>query len=344
MTEAQCWLKEGRDLADTPCEKEAYEKFLKGPYKTAEKEGGKRDQTRIQRGCLTSDWTPEQLSGKTVLVIGENGIGDEVLTIGCLSDLERKCGRVFWKCDSKLKILFTRSFPDVAFVWSEDSQPTAEGTIYSWELIGRFRKNLKDFPWVNNGVDFTPYLKFSAPRRDDLSARYREGSKKVVGLAWRSERNGEPLFDKTCDLRDVPHWGPFFGALKEKACFVSLQYGDTNNEIAFARWKYGVEIYRDESIDIFNDVDAAAAQIAAMDFVVSISMTAAHLAGAMGMPGVVLLAKKPFGHWRAGNDLCPWYPSLRPMKQTTGGDWKTVLEAAAAAFDHAFRAGGKQRS
>jgi hypothetical protein len=100
--------------------------------------------------------------------------------------------------------------------------------------------------------------------------------KKTVGLTWRSERAGELLSDKTCDICDVPHWAEFFERLKNKVRFVSLQYGETEDDIAFARWKYGVEIYQDKCIDNFNDVDAAAAQIAALDYVVSISTTAAH--------------------------------------------------------------------
>jgi ADP-heptose:LPS heptosyltransferase len=150
--------------------------------------------------------------------------------------------------------------------------------------------------------------------KDSLAAKYHDGSKKTVGLTWRSERAGELLSDKTCDICDVPHWAEFFERLKNKVRFVSLQYGETEDDIAFARWKYGVEIYQDKCIDNFNDVDAAAAQIAALDYVVSISTTAAHLAGALGVPGWVLLPKKPFGHWRAGETICPWYPTLRPVR------------------------------
>ena len=55
---------------------------------------------------------------------------------------------------------------------------------------------------------------------------------------------------------------------------------------------------------------------------------------ALGVPGCVLLPKKPFAHWRAGKDKCPWYPELTPIKQKTEGDWHAVLkEAAIRALD-----------
>lgn len=327
----QTWLDISRGRAKQRCNIKAYADFLSGPYKHAE--NGKRAEARGQRGCLTGDWSPDQLSGKSISVVGENGIGDEVLTIGCLSDLVSTCRSVSWRCDPKLKVLFTRSFPGAAFVSDGDLQLATDGTIYSLELIGRFRKELGNLPWVGDGASSTSYLKPLASLRDSLSARYRDGSKKIVGLAWRSERRGELLSDKTCDICDVPHWTEFFECLKDKLRFVSLQYGDTADEIAFVRRKYGVEIYQDQSVDIFNDIDAAAAQIAAMDYVVSISTTAAQLAGALGVPGWVLLQTRPFAHWRAGTNLCPWYPMLRPIRQTNAGEWKTVLDIVTAEFD-----------
>lgn len=334
----QKWLDEACAWLKQPSSGKAYREFLSCPYQHAE--DGKRAEKRKERGCLAGSWRPDQLIGKSILVIGEDRVGDEVLTIGCLSDLVQTCEAVSWRCDPKLKVLFTRSFPKVKFVSEDDRQPTAEGTIYSWELIGRFRKQLEDFAWTKHGAGFTPYLNPSAALKDSLAAKYRDGSKKTVGLTWRSERAGELLSDKTCDIRDVPHWAEFFERLKNKVRFVSLQYGNTEDEIAFARWKYGVEIYQDKSIDILNDVDAAAAQIAAMDYVVSISTTAAHLAGAVGVHGWVLLQKKPFGHWRAGETICPWYPTLRPVKQATSGEWKLVLEGVAAKLNDEINSTG----
>lgn len=330
MNEAEQYLNDARALV-SQCECDAYKRFLDCLYHKAE--NGKRAESRQRRGRSTNDWNPDQLSGKLITVIGENGIGDEVLTIGCLSDLLDKCKSVSWKCDPKLKVLFSRSFPDVAFVSDGDPCPISNGTIYSWELIGRFRQKLGDFPWTKDDASVPSYLEPQAHQRDSLSARYRDGSKKIVGLAWRSERKGELLSDKTCDICDVPNWAHFFECLKDKVRFVSLQYGEPDDDIAFARRQYGVEIYQDQSIDIFNNVDAAAAQIATMDYVVSISTTAAHLAGALGVPGWVLLQANPFAHWRAGKKLCPWYPLLKPITRQTQGDWKSVLDQVATELE-----------
>lgn len=96
--------------------------------------------------------------------------------------------------------------------------------------------------------------------------------------------------------------------------------------VSFTRWKYGVEIYQDQSIDTWNDLDGVAAQL---DYVVSISTTVVHLAGALGVPGWVLLQHEPFAHWGAGKHVCLWYPTVRPCRQKSPGEWSGALEQVA---------------
>lgn len=118
--------------------------------------------------------------------------------------------------------------------------------------------------------------------------------------------------------------------------FISLQYGDNQDVINFVRWKYGVEIYQDQNIDMWNDLDGGAAQIASLRYVVSISTTVAHLAGALGIPGWILLPHKPLAHWEAGKDVCLWYPTLRPVRQKTIGEWDSALEQVADELNAKF--------
>src|SRR5690606_18811571 len=73
--------------------------------------------------------------------------------------------------------------------------------------------------------------------------------------------------------------------------WISLQYGDVENDImAFAR-KSGITVHRDPDIDSMQDLDGLAAQIAALDGVVSSSNSTVHFAGALGKPCYVLLAQ-----------------------------------------------------
>ena|SRR5882724_1351291 len=109
---AHRWVDDARGLADRDSERIAYAKYLKS-YRQAE--NGTRNKQRNRRGCLTKDWEDKDLYGKTVLVVGENRIGDEVLTIGCLPSDVRSSASISWECDNKMNTLFTRSFPSVKF-------------------------------------------------------------------------------------------------------------------------------------------------------------------------------------------------------------------------------------
>src|SRR5262249_34236678 len=85
-------------------------------------------------------------------------------------------------------------------------------------------------------------------------------------------------------------------------------------------------------VNPLGELDAYAAQVAAMDFVVSSSNTGAHVAGALGLPTVCMV---PFSlgrgrrwYWFAEQARCPWYPSLTTISQRTDGEWIDVIRDA----------------
>ena len=65
---------------------------------------------------------------------------------------------------------------------------------------------------------------------------------------------------------------------------VNLQYGDTSEERATVHREMGLEIHQWEDADPLRDLDGFAAQIAALDLVISIDNATVHMAGAVGTP------------------------------------------------------------
>ena len=78
-----------------------------------------------------------------------------------------------------------------------------------------------------------------------------------------------------------------------------------------------------------SDLDAFAAQVAAMDLVISVSNTTVHMAGALGIPTWVILNTAPLACWMVGRDDSPWYSSLKLFWQTEPGLWSDVIERVA---------------
>jgi hypothetical protein len=299
----------------------AYDAFLR-KYRDNEKRRDK-EHRKTSAGLVRADpnWELEDLNNKRVLVVGENGPGDEILTLGCVQDLRACCNKVIWHCDPRLQPLLRDSFPDVRFISATEAPVDPDLVIHAWQLVGRFRPALESFAWTADGV-FSPYLHGGQPEPG-------KAPKPQVGLAWYS-KGGKP--GKTCQLDRVPGWATFFRALGESAQFVSLQHGETSEDlqavqdtIQVVKDQYGVAIYQDPSVDTFNDFRALASQVARLDYVVSISTTVAHFAGALGVQGSVLLPDDPILHWQAGQHTCVWYPTLRPVRHAQVGDWDSAI-------------------
>ena len=123
---------------------------------------------------------------------------------------------------------------------------------------------------------------------------------------------------------------PFAGVPSVR--LIDLQYGDTEaDRRAFAE-ATATALLHDGAIDQMADLDAFAAQVAAMDLVVSISNTTVHMAGALGVPAWVMLPTRPMWRWMADRNDSPWYPSVRLFRQTRAGEWSDVIDRVAAAL------------
>ncbi len=253
-------------------------------------------------------WSGEPLAGKHILVWTDLGLGEEILVASLIPELAAVARQVTLLCSERLLGLFRRSFPNITVAQRRTPLP-AEATAKDIdlqmslaELGAAFRPNLAAFP------DHAAYLAVDPSQRDALRAKYlaRAPSHRLIGIAWRSI-NPEIGALKSFALTD---WLPFLKT--PGVTFVNLQYGDSRAEVDALAREHGVAILDDPEVNLLGDIDAVAAQVAAMDKVISISNTTVHLAGALGVPAWMLL---PTGYarlwyWFAASDRCAWYPSV----------------------------------
>ena len=287
-----------------------------------------RDFPSATRPFPQPPWTGEPVDGKTVLVWGEQGIGDEVHFAAMVPDLIDAGARVVLECEHRLVPLFGRSFPEATCVATE-TPPAAETMagdidfqVPSGNLGQWLRPDLDSFPGRES------YLTADEDRAQALKDRYRDGGDdRLVGIAWIS-KNPEIGKDKSMALAD---WRPLaeIGGIR----FVDLQYGDTADERAEFEQDTGTPIIHDDAIDQMADMDAFAAQVAAMDLVISVSNTTVHVSGAMGVPTWVLLNTLPLCVWMAEGEDSPWYPSIRLFRQSQAGEWADVIGRVVAALE-----------
>ncbi len=277
-------------------------------------------------------WAGQPLDGKTVIVWAEQGAGDEVMFSSMVPDLQAAGAGVVLECDPRLMPLFERSFPGVRCLARRDGvTPEAmDGIDYqiSGGSLGRWlRSDFSAFP------ERASYLKADEDRARTLKEKYRDGGDDLlVGIAWRSAN------PRMGDKKSMPldAFQPL--AAMPGVRLVNLQYGDTVDERRAFEEKNSVSIIDDPDIDQMADLDAFAAQIAAMDLVISISNTTVHLSGALGVPSWVMLPVMSMWRWLGGRDDSPWYSSVRLFHQTERDQWAAVIDNVMAAFkDYAPR-------
>jgi Tfp pilus assembly protein PilF len=268
--------------------------------------------------------------GERVLAWGDQGLGEQIMFASLMPDLIATGATISLECNSRLVSLFTRSFPKVEVLPSlipphpRFSEPL-DGQFALPDAGAWLRPDFAAFPRHSG------YLKPNQILLNTLRQRYSRDrtGQPLIGISWRTAPNLKFSKHKSVPL---PSWAPVLRT--RGATFVSLQYGAASDEIQLAELDSKTTIVSDPEIDPSGDIDAFAAQVAAMDLVITTSNTTAHLAGALNVPTWTLVAGGFGGlwHWFLERDNSPWYPAMRLFRQQLQGDWQPVLESVAEAL------------
>lgn len=276
-----------------------------------------------------ASWNGEDLQDKTLLIWGEQGIGDEILYGNLINEAVAQAKHVIVECEPRLAPLFSRSFPSVD-VFERALRPNRQlirqdidYQIAIGDLCRFLRPDLQAFTQPDS------YLIVDPQKKATFRERYlsRTPGQRVVGIAWHSGRKRDGW------LKTIPLelWVPI---LKQpKTTFVSLQYGNHMDEIEAARSETKCDLILDPDVDPLKDMDTFAAQVAAMDLVVTNSNAAAHVAGAAGVPVWTLVPHLGSGglpwYWFKEGKNSPWYDTMTLYRQTQWQKWNDVIDDVA---------------
>jgi Flp pilus assembly protein TadD len=280
-------------------------------------------------------WQGEQLEGRKLLVWTEQGPGDEILLGSMIPDLLERGIKLVLVCSPRLAPLFRRSFKNCTVIANDrlqrvhdpENRPDVQA---SFSHLGQIlRPTVDAFPRRADFLTAKPDLRLK------LRMSYQSGNAdtKLVGIAWHSA-NAAAEKHKSVPLEN---WGPILSMPDVR--FVSLQYGNAKTDIRDANRAFGCEIVEDKSVDPLKDIDSFAAQVAAMDHVVSVSNTTVHVSGSLGVPTSTLVpaAYGRIWYWFLDRAESPWYPSMRLFRQKHGESWAPTVAAAAEALATSLR-------
>jgi hypothetical protein len=167
-----------------------------------------------------------------------------------------------------------------------------------------------------------PYLRADPRQAAAWRDRLAGFSGRKVGLVWA----GSPLSPQppaqAMDRRRsmaLRHFAPL--AEIDGLCLVSLQKGDA---AAQARMPPDGMVLHDWTEEL-NDYADTAALVEALDLVISVDTSVAHLAGGLGRPVWVLNRYDQCWRWLRDRSDSPWYPTARLFQQSAPGDWDGVI-------------------
>lgn len=268
-------------------------------------------------------WRDQSIAGARVLVLGEQGIGDEIMFARFVHQLARDGARPVLTCEPRLASLFERSFPGVEIAplrgQPGEGEISADFSVPVGSLAGRY--------WSSGPASMfeRSYLMAEPGLVQKWRARYEAlGAGLKIGIAWRG--GGDSLVRQRRSIA-LETWHELL-RLPDIA-FVNLQHGDCHAEIARVRDELQVALHEWPDSDPLRDLDDFAAKIAALDMVISVDNSTIHLAGALGRQTVALLPMPPDWRWRVERDDTAWYPSVTLLRQTVPGQWQSVLDGAA---------------
>lgn len=266
-------------------------------------------------------WDGGPLDGE-LLVWAEQGVGDHLLFARLLPLLSGRGIRAVMECDPRLLGLLARSYPDHRFVAQSDppDRATLAPSIGAQVPMGGLMKRLA--PWPQGFAPPARSLVVDPARLATMKAGLAAlGPGPHIGVSWRSANRRQGV-DKTLALEQ---WGPILRG--RDACFVNLQYGDTDADIARAEKVLGCRIHTLADLDRREDIEGLAALTAALDLVISTSNVTVHIAAATGTPCRLLLQHVPLWYWGLSGPSVLFYPNVEAFRQDLPGHWDEALAA-----------------
>ena len=258
-------------------------------------------------------WNGESIAGKRVLIRCLHGYGDAVQYLRWLPLLRQLARAVVVQAAPEMQELL-RLFSDADRVipWTkqgESDQHLWDVQVEVAELPYLFRATVDDLP-APVRIRFNPMTLHQV--REELAATSSARSRPRVGLVWTGsdyDSSRSIPFDSLHSLLSDPH-----------VEFWSLQAAAGNQD-----WLHYADRHGWPHRTVPNGLGCLAAFASEMDLLITVDTLAAHLGGSLGLPTWTLLKRSADWRWMTGREDSPWYPSMRLFRQSTAGDWTTVL-------------------
>ena len=274
-------------------------------------------------------WDGSDLSGKTILLHAEQGLGDTIQFIRYAKVAKEGGATVIAAVQDSLTTLLKNCAYVTSVISLKDKFPNFD-----------LQAPLMSLPWILNTKPSTipaeiPYIKADSELVKQWHARLAENNNFKIGLCWQAS----PLYEKhhqrkTISPKSIPLRDLYSLAKIDGVSLYSLQKEVPTEQLEnmpndFILHDFGPDF--DNNHGPFMD---SAAVMENLDLVITIDTSIAHLAGALGVPVWVMLPYVPDWRWFLGKNGSPWYPTMRLFRQGKTRDWNAVIKEVIGALSN----------
>lgn len=293
-------------------------------------------QTQIYTHGLPT-WEGEDLTGKSILITAEQGIGDEILFGNYLPFIYERAKKMYVGCDYRLVDIYKRRFPNAHIERYHDRMvsgyryrnfPFAQKLHDDGEEIIDFAMPICSLPrydWLKTAdlkAHDDGFLHADPELVADIKRRFKElGPKPKVAFAWRS---GLINPERAYIYGSVEQMGPL-KELSKEVDFINIQYGDVAEELAQLKELHDITIHNFDDIDLKMDIDANLAIMDQCDLVVSSCSAPGQFSIAVGAPTILMASSKQWWAFGATDGTVPY---AKDAELIVGGeivDWQDIL-------------------
>ena len=251
----------------------------------------------------------ESLAGLAILLHAEQGLGDSIQFLRYVPQVAARARQVWLQVPASLAPLLGELAPNCRLLLPGQPLPAFDWQCPLLSLPHAFGTTLADVPAA------IPYLHASEQSVQAWRSRLPADGRRKVGLAWSGNPNHANDRNRSLALAQFRRLAP------DHCDYVSLQpQVREGDRAALAAWPALLDVGAQ-----LQDFAATAALMEALDLVVTVDTSVAHLAGALGRPVWILLPFCPDWRWLLQRTDSPWYPTARLYRQPAPGDWDTVL-------------------
>lgn len=292
------------------------EGFARNEFRFAVGTGKRYQELVLSRFSAHSRWRGELLAGRRLMVVTEQGLGDNLMMMRYLPLLrEQKVERLMVCCHRPSLRRIMQTIPGIDDVLLLEDVAQVEDNYLFCPIMS--------LPYLmgtclDSIPQKIPYLTPPPEMRDSWRRRL-DGMKGVkVGLAWAGCSLNQDDASRSIPLK-------FFAPLMtlEGIRFVSLQQDEAALQLKGLGWE--MVCWMDDCPDLLD----TAAMVGELDLVITVDTAMAHLAGALGTPVWLLNRLSSEWRWMMGRDDSPWYPSMKIFRQPQRGDWDSVIQHVA---------------